>query len=58
MLIIFYLRANYNKHYVPFSEFVHNYMYVTLNNEPLGSKGPPLVREEVHKEDVGEVESW
>jgi hypothetical protein len=26
-------------------------------NEPLGAKGPPLVGEEVWKEDVGKVES-
>ena len=26
-------------------------------NEPLGAKGPPLVREEVRKKDVGKVGS-
>jgi hypothetical protein len=26
-------------------------------NEPLGAKGPPLVGEEVRKEDVGKVRS-
>ena len=26
-------------------------------NEPLGTKGPPLVGEEVHKKDVGKVGS-
>jgi hypothetical protein len=28
-----------------------------ISNEPLGAKGPPLVGEEVRKEDVGKVGS-
>ena len=31
---------------------------VDLHNEPLGTKGTPLVGEEVRKEDVGKVGSW
>ena len=31
--------------------------YLVLN-EPLGAEGPPLVGEEVRKEEVGKVGSW
>jgi hypothetical protein len=32
--------------------------WLVFKNEPIGAYAPPLVREEVRKDDVGKVEGW
>jgi hypothetical protein len=44
-------------HFETSKHLVYTTLTNTINNEPLGAKGPPLVGEEVCKKDVGKVES-